>query len=116
MDSCIRFFFPRRYNRGPGRGILLLGFETVNVIFDYRDLVSIFDTMQDKHVIVVIEADCSCCSTIGVHNNLVEGLVRDETLDRSLEFIEIREYGFVSSTIAFAKANTSEPMDLRGRD
>lgn len=38
---------------------------------------------------------------------LFEVRVSDEIVDCSLEFIKVREYGFVSSTVAFAKARMS---------
>ena len=96
MDSHGSFFL-QRSNRSSEPGILLLGFETVNVLFNFFDLGSIFHNVQDEHVLVVIRADYGFCSTTGVHNNLVRVLVRDETVDRSFEAIKIGEYGFVSA-------------------
>lgn len=122
LNSCGSFFLLQRCNRGSEPGILLLSFETVNVLFNHLDLGPIFDNVQDEHVLVVIGADYCFCSTTGVHNNLVRVLVRDERVDRSFELIEKGEYGFVRSTVAFAKAETSDPMnleaevDIRGRE
>ena len=111
MNSCGSFFL-QRCNRSSEPGILLFGFETVNVLFNHVDPSPIFDNVQDEHVLVIIGADYGFGSTTGVHNNLVRGFVCDETVDCSLELIEVGQYGFVSSTVAFANAKTSDLTDL----
>lgn len=111
-SSCGSFFLLQRCNRSSEPGILLLGFETVNILFNHLDPGPIFDNVQNEHVLVVIWTNYGFRSTTGVHNNLVRGLVRDQTMDCSLELMEIGEDGFVSSTIAFANAEISAPMNF----
>ena len=115
MNSCGSFFFLQLCNSCSEPGILLFGFKTVHILFNHADPSPIFDNVEDEHVFVIIGTDYGFCSTTSVHNNLVRSFVCDETVDCSLELIEIGEYGFVCSTVAFANTKTSDPTDLGQR-
>ena len=71
IDSLGSFFL-QRCNRSSEPGILLLGLETVNVLFDLFDLGTIFHNVQDEHILVIIRAIMVVAVLLACITNLFE--------------------------------------------